>query len=89
MAKRAKRFRKKPVVIEAVRWDGKSETIFPLAPFENATRAPEVLEDDRLCIATLEGDMIADVGDWVIKGVSGEIYPCKASIFEQTYEQVE
>lgn len=83
------KYRKKPVVIEAVKWDGKSGTIFPLAPFENATKAPEVKEDGTLDITTLEGVMTAEIGDCVIKGVSGEIYPCKPAIFEATYESVE
>lgn len=83
------KFRKKPVVIDAVLWDGAAGTLFPLAPFENASAPPEVLEDRRLAITTLEGTMIADIGDWVIKGVKGEIYPCKPDIFEATYERVE
>ena len=83
------KYRKKPVVIDAVEWDGKSGTIFSLAPFENATKSPEVKEDGTLDITTLEGVMTAEVGDFVIKGVSGEIYPCKPDIFEQTYESAE
>jgi hypothetical protein len=81
-------YRKQAVVIEAVQWDGKSKTIFPLAPFENATEPPEVKEDGTLVITTLEGVMKADLGDYVIKGVRGEIYPIKESIFNQTYEVV-
>lgn len=80
------KFRKKPVVIEAVIWDGKSGTIFPFAPFENVTSPPEVAEDGRLMITTLEGVMAAEIGDYVIKGVKGEIYPCKPEIFAATYE---
>lgn len=80
-------YRKKPVVIQAVLWDGKGGTIFPLAPFENATEAPEVQADGRLNITTLEGVMTADIGDWIIKGVEGEIYPCKPEIFAKTYEE--
>jgi hypothetical protein len=79
-------YRKKPVVIEAVQWDGKSEAIFPFAPFENVTAPPEVAEDGRLHITTLEGVMVAEIGDMVIKGVKGEIYPCKPDIFAATYE---
>ena len=44
--------------------------------------------DQRLTISTLEGDMQADYGDWIIKGIAGEFYPCKPDIFEQTYEEV-
>jgi hypothetical protein len=42
-----------------------------------------------LKIQTLEGDMIASIGDYIIKGIKGEFYPCKPDIFEQTYEKVE
>jgi hypothetical protein len=80
------KFRKKPVVIDAVEWNGNSETIFPFAPFENASAPPEVAEDGRLHITTLEGVMVAEIGDMVIKGVKGEIYPCKPDIFAATYE---
>lgn len=76
------------MVIEAVEWDGKAGTIFPLAPFKNATKAPTVNEDGTLDVATLEGVMTADIGDYVIKGVSGEIYPCKPDIFHATYDPV-
>lgn len=82
------KYRKKPVVIDAVKWDGRSGAIFPLAPFENAIEPPEVNEDGTLDITTLEGVMTADIGDYIIKGVQGEIYPCKPDIFEQTYELV-
>jgi hypothetical protein len=80
------KFRKKPVVIEAIKWDGKSGSIFPFAPFENVTAPPEVAEDGRLHITTLEGVMVAEIGDMVIKGVKGEIYPCKPDIFAATYD---
>lgn len=83
-----RRYRQRPVVIEAVKWDGRPSTIFPLAPFENAAKEPEVLEDGSLSITTLQGVMVAEVGDWVIKGVEGEIYPCKDSVFLRTYEPV-
>lgn len=43
--------------------------------------------DGRLMIRTLEGDMAVDLGDWVIRGVNGEFYPCKPDIFEKTYEE--
>lgn len=84
----AKKYRKRPVVIEAVEWDGRSGTISPLAPFENATKSPEVKADGTLDITTLEGVMTAEIGDYVIKGVQGEIYPCKEHTFASTYEPV-
>ena len=55
--------------------------------------APLMLEDtdgmDRLQIATLEGNMVVEWGDWIIQGVKGELYPCKPDIFTATYEPVE
>lgn len=83
------KFQKKPITIQAVQWDGRAGTIFPMAPFENATKAPEVNEDGTLDIATLEGVMKADVGDFIIKGLAGEVYPCKEDIFWKTYDQVD
>lgn len=75
------KFRKKPVVIEAVFWDGKLTTVEHLhGEFE------QELGSDALLIRTLEGTMRADFGDWIIKGVKGELYPCKPDIFVATYE---
>ena len=78
-------YRKKPVVITAVQWNGDiSEIIaafgrgFEFGPFSLWLRIP-----------TLEGDMTAQPGDWIIRGVKGEYYPCKPDIFETTYEPVE
>ena len=82
------KYRKKPVIIDAVLWDGRSGSIFSLAPFENVTEPPIVNEDKTLDIVTLEGTMTANIGDWIIRGVNGEIYPCKPDIFEKTYEEV-
>lgn len=79
-------FRKKPVVIEAMQFTEESkDRCF------NFVRCNHVAERDPdgnpiLIIQTLEGDMVAGVGDWIIKGVKGEFYPCKADIFEATYE---
>lgn len=81
------KFRKKPVVIEAVRWDGTANNLVEIVSFTNGTaRLP--IETAKLTIPTLEGDHIADVGDFIIKGVAGEFYPCKPDIFEKTYEPV-
>jgi hypothetical protein len=83
------KFRKKPVEIEA--WPNEPDP--PLA-----VQAPEWLTtacregvvwgigDHRLAIRTLEGTMIANRGDWIIRGVKGELYPCKPDIFDATYE---
>lgn len=82
------RFRKKPVVIEAMQFtnDNKKHLFRWLTSdyYENDLDGRPVL-----VILTLEGNMIAQIGDWIIKGVNGEFYPCKPHIFEQTYEPVE
>ena len=82
------KYRKKPVVIEAMQWDGLPDTAVEI--FEWCPTA-EMRSDDRdtIVIPTLEGRMKASVGDWIIQGVKGEFYPCKPDIFEATYEAVE
>ncbi|HEP2841420.1 TPA: hypothetical protein VCI50_000096 [Streptococcus pyogenes] len=76
-------FTKKPVVIEAVRFIG-----------SNYEEVREFIEQETLCsdlgivIPTLEGDMVAQKGDYIIKGVQGEFYPCKPDIFEETYDEI-
>lgn len=82
------KFRKKPVVIEAVQI---TNSTFD-APHPNDEHVPGVIYDPRRKIAfirTLEGTMQANLGDWIIKGVKGEFYPCKPDIFEATYEPVD
>lgn len=87
-------FRKKPVVIEAVRWSGtRCESDPPkwwLDAIDIGEGRPGGIskEDGELHIFTLEGIMRADPGDYVIQGVKGEIYPCKPDIFKATYEAV-
>ena len=77
------KYRKKPVVIEAIQWDG-----YNLGELQNFVGS--ALEyDGKLIIHTLEGDHEAKVGDYIIKGVQGEFYPCKPEIFAKTYEAVE
>lgn len=83
------KYRKKPVVIEAVRFingrvDAKPSWI--TKAFDE--RYLRVRANGELIVRTLEGDMIAADGDYIIRGVQGEIYPCKPDIFEQTYEAV-
>lgn len=84
------KYRKKPVVIEAVQWDGNLATVEPLLC--KADRECVVEQDfvgDELKIETLEGTMTASLYDFIILGVKGELYPCKPDIFEATYEPVE
>jgi len=80
------KFRKKPVVIEAVQYLGGDESQDNVADFMDADIA---VSDDAILIDTLEGEMIAIPGDWIIKGIKGEFYPCKPEIFAATYEAVE
>jgi hypothetical protein len=89
-------FRKKPIVIEARLFDGTNFDDLYLwgNPGRRISTAQILLAGDgkdpsRLSIETLEGEMAASVGDWIIKGVKGEFYPCKPDIFEATYEPVE
>jgi hypothetical protein len=81
------KFRKKPVVIEAVQWTG--DNLMEVFALTNAQELGEDFISDDLTIPTLEGEMTARKGDYIIKGIKGEIYPCKPDIFEATYELVE
>lgn len=79
------KYRKKPVVVEAVRWNGNNhKEVIDFA--ENKIWFDEL---GNIWIATLEGDMVAKKGDYIIKGVQGEFYPCKPDIFAETYEKTE
>lgn len=80
------KFRKKPVVIEAIIWLGTNES--ETKDFMNMELATEY-NGDILVIETLEGTMRANKGDYIIKGVNGEFYPCKPNIFKKTYDVVE
>lgn len=79
------KYRKKPVVIDAWRFDGSYEAAVPFMAMSDEIGWRD---DGKLSIGTLEGEMLADAGDWIIKGVKGELYPCKPDIFEATYEAV-
>ena len=84
------KYQKKPVIIEAVQWNGR-KIICPPGPDWFAT-AEETgvmrLAGDTLLVETSEGAMSARPGDWIIRGVEGEIYPCKNSVFAKTYDKV-
>lgn len=83
------KYRKKPVVIEAWEFDGRLDYSKTLPKeIKDATSTIRLTHDGKLRILTLEGEMFADRGDFVIKGIKGEFYPCKPDIFEQTYEEV-
>lgn len=76
------KYRKKPVEIEAIQWTGTN--IEEVCGFYSDA----VVLENCIIVKTLEGDMRANVGDYIIKGVKGEFYPCKPDIFEATYDKV-
>lgn len=91
------KYRKRPVVIEAMQWTG--ENLREIIAFTDGppnTRSHHagmmweqyelLVAENGLVIFTLEGQHIATIGDWIIKGVKGEHYPCKPDVFEMTYE---
>ncbi len=84
------KFRKKPAVIEAVQYDGTCANVLDfLSESDLASvifKPSDTIEGRRMLIRTLEGVMEASPGDWIIKGVKGEIYPVKPDIFAETYE---
>ena len=76
--------RKKPVVVEAVQWTGKNwDELVEWCPYGLSSVRTDIINVD-----TLEGSMFCNIGDYIIKGVAGEYYPCKAEIFKKTYEIV-
>lgn len=82
------KYRKKPVVIEAMQFT--ADTKDQVYNFVTCTAFPRFNKKHKpeLVIQTLEGDMITSLGDWVIRGINREFYPCKPDIFEKTYEKV-
>jgi hypothetical protein len=86
------KFRKKPVVIDAWLWFG--DSINDARRFCDTSGTPRfsigsINGKAGLIIPTLEGNHLAQKGDWIIRGVNGEYYPCKPDIFEKTYEVAE
>lgn len=82
------RYRKKPVVVEAMHYTGEPETCVAIHEWCGFQHDPEAACNSGIYIETLEGRMLAEPGDWIIKGVAGEFYPCKPDIFDATYEEV-
>ena len=80
------KFRKKPVVINAVQFDGfnKSKVMIDLGMTDKDIATDKY---NSFLIRTLEGLHKATQGDWIIKGIKGEFYPCKPDIFEATYDE--
>lgn len=79
------KYRKKPVVIEAVQWTGENQMEIDKFCGMNAVWS----ENKKMfLVLTLEGAMLASVSDYIIKGINGEYYLCKPDVFEKTYEKV-
>lgn len=95
------RFRKKPIEIDAIRfsmWTEDGDPVFETEPPEWLLTAMQKDDGEEGCvdwtaagieITTLEGVVTAQPGDWIIRGVEGELYPCKPSIFAASYDEVE
>ncbi len=85
-----KKYRKKPIVIEAVQWDGSYDSGAKILEDMNTSCSlhPCRCGNYEMTINTLEGNMFASKGDYIIRGIKGEIYPCKPDIFEASYEAV-
>lgn len=82
------KYKTKPVIIEAIQWTG-DNTDKVLEFTENLAYDFSRIGWDNISIPTLEGAMIANRGDYIIKGLKGEFYPCKPDIFEMKYQVVE
>lgn len=95
---RPRKYRKKPVEVEAIQWDGTDSGAYDVMAwidpavkchhFPPGTWSSEHPDAAYITIATLEGDILASPGDYVIRGVQGEYYPCKPDIFAATYDEV-
>ena len=90
------KYRKKPVVIEAIQWTGNTTEIKEFCGNncsynvdDSAWKVGKGIPHEELVIHTLEGEMKASRNDYIIKGVNGEFYPCKPDVFEKTYELAE
>lgn len=93
-----KQYRKKPVVVDALLWDGENHR--QMFDFLTGTTDEPIVTSGKnfviehncvhggLVIRTLEGAMYANIGDYIIRGVKGEFYPCKPDIFEATYDHM-
>ena len=82
-------YQKKPVRIEAIQWTGTNlEAVLTFLGEKMSREITYSLTEKTIYIATLEGYMRASMGDFIIRGVRGEFYPCKPDIFEQTYDEV-
>nr|DAW75152.1 MAG TPA: PGDYG protein [Bacteriophage sp.] len=90
---RVRNYMKKPIIIEAMVFENTVECLHKLSEFMYGKGKEAKInycdkESPKLIIDTLEGTMYASEGDYIIKGISGEFYPCKPDIFHKTYEEV-
>ena len=83
------KYRKKPVVIEAIQFDGSKDSANEVLAWIGHYGHEARKTNGGVVIKTLEGDILARPGDFIVKGVRGELYPIKESIFRETYERVE
>ena len=86
-----KNYRKRPVIVQAVQWTGDNLDEVEELDYSPSGRVRTYSQHGyptQLEIATLEGHIFASIGDWIIRGAEDELYPCKPSIFESTYEDV-
>lgn len=83
-----KKYRKKPVVAYALQWSGDYKKLAGDFYYMLFCKGKVNLNGNKLEICTLEGTMTASIGDWIIIGVEGEVYPCRDAIFKKTYEEV-
>jgi len=82
------KYRKKPIVIEAMQWDGTPDSTLEIIEWSIGQVALS-RNESLLEVLTLEGLTQANIGDWIIRGTHDEFYPCKPDIFERVYEAVE
>lgn len=82
------KYKKKPVVIEAIQWTGNNLQEIHDFVDDFMIGTEQTFDEHIILIDTLEGLMKASTGDFIIKGIKGEFYPCKPDIFEQTYEKL-
>lgn len=85
--KAVRKFRKKPVTIEAMQLTD-ATSVLDIEEWINSPTTGYQTNPPTIWIDTLEGRMTANAGDWIIKGVNGEFYPCKDEIFIKTYQEV-
>jgi len=91
-----KKYRRKPVILEAIQWTGDNtdevldfgQGKIKCKQYKYCPNGKDIIYDKELYIETLEGKLRASKGDYIIKGVKGEFYPCKPDVFEKIYEEI-